>query len=94
MKEKNKKWEKLNIGAKIDKPGSSKNYQTGSWRNKIPVHNKKKCDNCGDCVAFCPEDCIIAKNNKISHIDYKYCKGCGICARECPQKAFTMKEIE
>lgn len=89
-----KKWQELNIGAKINKPGSSINYQTGTWRNQIPVLNKKDCDQCGDCIAFCPEDCIIVKDNKISHIDYKFCKGCGICAKECPKKSFTMKEMK
>lgn len=92
---KNKKlklWEKLPKGGVILEPGSTKKYKTGSWREKIPVRDPKKCINCLLCANFCPENCIKVKNGKISHTDYFYCKGCGICARECPQKAIKMKK--
>ena len=79
-------------GGNIDTPGKSAEYHTGDWRTQTPIIDKNKCTNCHTCVGFCPEDCIIVKDQKISHIDYKYCKGCGICARECPAKAIKMKK--
>jgi len=82
----------IHIGAKIIKPGSSKDYKTGSWRHQIPILDKSKCKNCFNCVQFCPEDCIKIKNDKISHIDYQYCKGCLICKKECPFRAITSKK--
>ncbi|MEW6407360.1 MAG: 4Fe-4S binding protein [Patescibacteria group bacterium] len=87
---KNQQWPK---GAVIDKPGSTSEYKTGSWRNQIPILDKKKCKNCLLCANFCPENCIKIKEGKISHIDYAYCKGCGICAHECPNKAIVMKKV-
>ncbi|MBU1178121.1 4Fe-4S binding protein [Patescibacteria group bacterium] len=89
---KKKKWEKLLPGGNLDQAGYSKEYHTGDWRNQIPIIDKSKCKNCLTCVGYCPEDCILVKEGKISHFDYKYCKGCGICAKECPTKAITMKE--
>jgi pyruvate ferredoxin oxidoreductase delta subunit len=88
-----KEWEKLDPGGKLDTPGSSRNYHTGNWRNQIPILDKGKCDNCLTCVGFCPEDCIIVKDKKVSHVDYRYCKGCGICAKECPKGAFKMRRL-
>lgn len=88
-----KKNQNLSKGAVIIEPGSTAKYKTGTWRNQIPILNKKKCKNCLLCANFCPENCIKFKENKISHIDYFYCKGCGICAQECPNKAIAMKEI-
>jgi len=69
-----------------------KAMDTGSWRNKTPIVDRKKCIGCGTCVKFCPEACIILKEKK-AVIDYKFCKGCGVCAEVCPVKAIAMKKI-
>lgn len=86
-----KTWKEIPIGGIIDRPGSSKDYKTGTWRSQTPFLDKKKCRNCLLCANFCPENCIVVKDGKISHIDYQYCKGCGLCAFECPVKAIKMK---
>ncbi|MDD3101772.1 MAG: 4Fe-4S binding protein [Patescibacteria group bacterium] len=88
MTEKNK----ILIGGIIDKPGSSKDYKTGSWRSQVPVWDKKKCIQCLVCVNYCPENCIPLKEDKRVETDFDYCKGCGICAQVCPVKAIIMKE--
>ena len=88
MTEKNK----ILPGGIIDKPGSSKNYKTGSWRSQRPVWDKKKCIQCLVCVNYCPENCIPLKEDKRVETDFDYCKGCGICAQVCPVKAIKMKE--
>ena len=81
-------------GGKITVAGSARDYLTGDWRSKRPVHDPKKCVNCMICWMYCPENCIQVKNEKIQKFNYDYCKGCGICARECPFKAIHMEDEE
>ena len=40
--------DKKNIGrgATILTSGNSKNFKTGSWKNRYPSHSKEKCKNC------------------------------------------------
>ncbi|HDD72542.1 MAG TPA: 4Fe-4S dicluster domain-containing protein [Candidatus Aenigmarchaeota archaeon] len=87
--------EKLNPGAVIAEPGSSRKNKTGSWRTFRP-RVTDRCIGCGICTWYCPEDCITlkeVKGKKKAVINYDYCKGCLICVNECPQKAIE-KEME
>jgi pyruvate ferredoxin oxidoreductase delta subunit len=97
MVERKKKYKELPIGGVLP-GGTSTDTKTGSWREKIPVWNEKKCIQCMKCVIACPEDCINTKevNGKIkrTETDLNYCKGCGICANVCPVGAITMKYPE
>lgn len=63
---------------------------TASWRIFRPVMDKKKCVECGMCMAYCPVNSVIFRDEKYV-ITYDYCKGCGICAKECPREAIDMK---
>jgi 2-oxoacid:acceptor oxidoreductase delta subunit (pyruvate/2-ketoisovalerate family) len=74
-------------GGAIVNPGSTRNNKTGSWRTFKPILDKKKCNDCDNCIMFCPEGCV----NKDHDIDYDYCKGCGICTEECPVQAIKME---
>ncbi len=69
-------------------PGWARDNVTGAWRSERPVMIDERCNQCGICWLFCPENCI-------SHgdivIDYNYCKGCGICAVECKRGALKME---
>jgi len=76
---------KVNEGAIVREPGSSRKNKTGSWRTFKPVVTEK-CVGCGTCLNFCPEG-VIALKNKKAVIDYDYCKGCLICMKVCPFKA-------
>jgi len=67
----------------VAKPGSSKQYKTGSWRVKRPIFKQDKCTDCRICVALCPDGVIFGCEKKY-YADLDYCKGCGICAEECP----------
>ena len=84
-------WQNLAIGG-ISEGGSGEDFETGDWRDKHPLIDKKKCKNCLNCFVYCPDNAIKVENEKIHHVDYLHCKGCGICAQECPNKAITMIE--
>ncbi len=86
-----KSWKDLPIGAVIPEPGSSEKYLTGEWRAWRPVFESDKCVNCMLCWVFCPDSCILVKEEKMVGVDYDHCKGCGICAHECPTNALEMK---
>ena len=84
---------KLSAGAVIEKPGSSSEYKTGSWRVFRPVIDQKKCIKCSTCWRVCPDAAIYVDSKETYHVNYDYCKGCLICVKECPVKAIS-KELE
>jgi len=87
---KNFKWHPIG-GSLHPKTHSSLCYYTGFWKTFRPVVDFKKCINCLMCVAYCPENTIKAKNDKLSNIDLTFCKGCSLCAKICPVNAIVMK---
>ena len=87
-----KTWQEIPIGGIILEPGSSIEYDTGSWRSLCPVRDEEKCTDCMFCWIFCPEGAILVEDGKVTGVDLGHCKGCGICAHECPQEAITMIE--
>jgi len=84
------------FGPLFCKPGSSKEYKTGSWRStQKPKFLQQNCIGCGLCKLICPEACITGKEKNTYTVDYDYCKGCGLCAYICPKKDIVMvKEDE
>ncbi len=92
MKKKIIKKQEILIGGTIDRPGSSRDYKTGFWKEQKPVWDNKKCIQCGLCVNYCPENCIPFKDEERKETDFDYCKGCGICAELCPVKAIKMNK--
>ncbi len=84
----------MNIGAVIDKPGSSSSNKLNSWRKMKPKWDKKKCKQCMACWWQCPDLAVPQKNNKRVETNLDFCKGCGICALACPYKAITMEPEE
>ncbi len=79
-------------GGIINRPGSTIDYKTGTWRVKRPVVNLDKCIGCLICWIYCPEPAIIKRDDGKIDFDYDYCKGCGICSLECPTKAIRIVE--
>ena len=63
--------------------------QTGEWRIQRPILDSEKCNRCGLCWMYCPDQAIRPQENSYS-ISYEYCKGCGICATECPKGAISL----
>lgn len=90
-----------NLGGVADKPGSSKQNKTGSWRTFRPIITDK-CIACGICVHYCPEACLEVrkvkgartKSGKKAVVNYDFCKGCLICMGECPHKAISSEREE
>lgn len=79
-------------GSLVLEPGSAKSYKSGDWKSQHPVYDYDKCNKCGLCYIFCPEGCIVPKNDGFFEANLYYCKGCGICFKECPKDAITMNE--
>ena len=84
------------IAGILDK-GTSVVNKTGTWKDKKPVWDEKKCIQCMICYVNCPENCINVIKDKQGNIkrdktNLDYCKGCGICANVCPVKCIKMVE--
>jgi len=77
-------------------PGTTKEYQTGSWRTFRPEVDHEVCIGCDMCNKVCPEGVCFSTGlkNKADKTfydrDLDYCKGCGLCAKHCPVKAISM----
>jgi 2-oxoacid:acceptor oxidoreductase delta subunit (pyruvate/2-ketoisovalerate family) len=63
--------------------------ETGEWRSQRPTLDLEKCNRCGLCWMYCPDNAIVPDKDSFQ-ISYKYCKGCGICASECPREAILI----
>lgn len=74
----------------ISRPALGAGGKTGSWRVNRPVINYEKCNGCGICWLYCPENAIDWLEDKSVRINYDYCKGCGICLDVCPLHAIVM----
>ena len=86
------KWTELAIGTAITIPASALNNHTGTWRSSRPEPHQERCIQCGVCVLFCPEGCIVMGKDNYPHVNMDYCKGCGICAKECWTSCIAMVE--
>ena len=73
-------------------PGNSEKFHTGDWRSMVPVIDPDKCIDCLTCWIYCPDNCILTQDNRVTGIKLTHCKGCGICAKACPRQAIVMKE--
>ncbi len=79
-------------GMQIFAAGTSKQFQTGEWRNFTPVYLPEKGKQCLLCTPGCPDRSIPVVDGKRQPFDLDHCKGCGICAKTCPFGAIEMKE--
>ena len=56
---------------------------TASWRVFRPVMDKEKCVECGMCMAYCPVNSVIWKDEKYI-ITYDYCKSMPLASMMLP----------
>lgn len=89
-----KSWKELEPAPFIPQPCTSRAIKTGNWRTRKPIWHEEKCNHCLFCWLFCPDSCIIVKDDKMVGIDYEYCKGCGICAEVCPDKCKAIDIVQ
>lgn len=86
-------WRDLELGGDIVEFGNSRQFLTGSWRMAgRPAIHEEKCNQCGLCWIFCPEDALEQSTEGHFLCNLDYCKGCGICVQECPKGAIEMEE--
>ncbi len=78
-------------GTPVIQHGYKKN--TGTWKIKMPIVDKKKCIKCKQCWLNCPEGAISMGKDGKPVIDYSICKGCLVCVEHCPVKAMTEKKV-
>ncbi len=94
-------YENTPIGGIILNPGNTvvKDW-SASRQGFVPVLDKEKCIDCGQCEITCPDYCMIFEEGKdkkgkpaqvLTGINLQYCKGCGKCAGICPTGALKME---
>jgi len=83
---------KILPGGVIATPGNSRQNKTGQWSTKRPVIDKKKCIKCHQCTIYCPENCIMIKDDKSVLVNESFCKGCSVCVSICPVRAIKMEK--
>ncbi len=54
--------------------------------------DKKKCIECGTCVAICPVGAISFADDGKAKIDPKKCIHCGACEASCPVGAIDLNK--
>ncbi len=49
------------------------------------------CKGCGICVAFCPKQVLMLKNEKVAIVNIEQCIKCGLCELRCPDYAIYLE---
>lgn len=88
-------------GGVIVNPGNSRLKDLSASREGfIPILDKAKCANCGECDMTCPDFCFIwergvTRTGKLAQvlvgINYQYCKGCMRCIEICKPGALSLQ---
>jgi len=70
--------------------------EIGEFQILNSVSINSNCNNCGDCIQFCPTDALFRSSDLLSiYINSNRCIGCGICLDICKVDGVEIrKEIE
>lgn len=55
-----------------------------------PVIDRKKCNDCGDCVEVCPVNVFAKEKGKVVVKKAEECIGCRACEGQCPTNAIKV----
>lgn len=89
-------WGYLNAplgGVVADPANSVLKDLSASRQGFVPVFDREKCIDCGQCDIVCPDFCFVWERGtdkrgrpaqRLVGIDYQYCKGCLKCVEACP----------
>jgi NADPH-dependent glutamate synthase beta subunit-like oxidoreductase len=50
------------------------------------------CNECDNCLIFCPDLAVLRDGERSYVFNYDYCKGCGVCFTECPRGVISLEE--
>lgn len=53
------------------------------------INSLNHCDQCGTCIAVCPEDALMLNEFKVA-VDHEKCSECGLCVKICPIAALEV----
>ncbi len=71
--------------------GVAKSDKLFAHSNVHPFVLEKRCNRCGICLQWCPEDAITLE--EYAEIDTEKCIGCGTCISVCPQNAVKINWV-
>jgi len=60
--------------------------------NSISGYDINVCNQCGECIDYCPTLAIERDNNGVVRIDEAKCVGCLMCAGFCPTESMFVVE--
>ncbi|WP_417908860.1 4Fe-4S binding protein [Candidatus Electronema sp. PJ] len=52
--------------------------------------DRKKCNNCLECIEVCPAGVLELVDGRPFHIYTEHCKECGTCLNMCPEDAISI----
>jgi coenzyme F420-reducing hydrogenase delta subunit/Pyruvate/2-oxoacid:ferredoxin oxidoreductase delta subunit len=58
------------------------------------LYNEDRCTGCGNCVFYCPNDCVRMKTPGKASFNLSSCRGCGVCVTFCPAGALDLEGLE
>jgi len=76
----------MGLAASLKNLGMGCASRAGKLEQHSDVHpwiDPMRCEDCGKCLDYCPEDALTQENNYVAILDEK-CIGCGECMVVCP----------
>jgi NAD-dependent dihydropyrimidine dehydrogenase PreA subunit len=62
-------------------------------RKRIPSVDVDRCTGCGNCVSFCPHDCLDIVDGTCALVRPRDCRGEAFCVSACVEDAIRMTSV-